>query len=681
MATTSLLFSDEATEDEPQGYDPMLEEAEGAEDVPVAPFDGLTVADYIKACRDESKQARLTREALNQINYDAEHCRQDLSAKVRGQSAEFLPKTSMALEQLSAFIKRGLVAFGNWFSVELSPNPAFAGGPLTESGIIRLMRHRLEDPGEIPVGCQDFPTTISDGIKTGGLGSLIVLKVCGQWVPTRRLSVDTRPLMGWATDPITGQSFETVVGQEENLSMIEGKVWRLVVELVRPEDYYPDPTGRGLYEIHRTRKDLHEVIAMAEEGEYDAEAVAELAGSFTDYETQRRLARETDQDTSQPPSFRKEIELLEFWGTVLDSSGNVVERNVRATLANDRFLIRRPAPNPYWHQESPFIVAPLLRVPFSVFHRALFDHAVRLNLAMNEIFNLILDGGIGAVWGVRQVKLGLVDNAEDFTDGIPQGATIFVKDEAPDGVPVMNQLPAGVVPAEALQVYQLLDREFAAATLLSDTARGQVPRKEVSATAVASADQSSSAFFDSIVAMLEQAVIQKVLRLAWLTMLQNCDDWNAEDVAGCIGPEAAKALAQMSPATRYATYAQGARFKVSGLSSMVARTREFQKITAALSLIGQSPVLLQTFMAKYSPEKLLDHILKALNLDPEDMQMTEEEKASLQQRIASLPHYQGVAQGAQGNQQSQGGTNQEPGSPVQQTQAFISQLNQPPQGL
>lgn len=681
MATTSLLFSDEATEDEPQGYDPMLEEAEGAEDVPVAPFDGLTVADYIKACRDESKQARLTREALNQINYDAEHCRQDLSAKVRGQSAEFLPKTSMALEQLSAFIKRGLVAFGNWFSVELSPNPAFAGGPLTESGIIRLMRHRLEDPGEIPVGCQDFPTTISDGIKTGGLGSLIVLKVCGQWVPTRRLSVDTRPLMGWATDPITGQSFETVVGQEENLSMIEGKVWRLVVELVRPEDYYPDPTGRGLYEIHRTRKDLHEVIAMAEEGEYDAEAVAELAGSFTDYETQRRLARETDQDTSQPPSFRKEIELLEFWGTVLDSSGNVVERNVRATLANDRFLIRRPAPNPYWHQESPFIVAPLLRVPFSVFHRALFDHAVRLNLAMNEIFNLILDGGIGAVWGVRQVKLGLVDNAEDFTDGIPQGATIFVKDEAPDGVPVMNQLPAGVVPAEALQVYQLLDREFAAATLLSDTARGQVPRKEVSATAVASADQSSSAFFDSIVAMLEQAVIQKVLRLAWLTMLQNCDDWNAEDVAGCIGPEAAKALAQMSSATRYATYAQGARFKVSGLSSMVARTREFQKITAALSLIGQSPVLLQTFMAKYSPEKLLDHILKALNLDPEDMQMTEEEKASLQQRIASLPHYQGVAQGAQGNQQSQGGTNQEPGSPVQQTQAFISQLNQPPQGL
>jgi hypothetical protein len=222
--------------------------------------------------------------------------------------------------------------------------------------------------------------------------------------------------------------------------------------------YYPDPTGRGLYEIHRTYRDLHEVIEMAESGEYEPDAVAELADSYVDYAVDRDLEHETDQPPANHPQFRKQVELLEFWGTILDSDGSVAHRNVRCTVANDRFLIRKPEPNPYWHQESPFVVAPLLRVPFSVFHKALFDHAVRLNLAQNEIFNLILDGGIGSVWGVRQVHENLIANIADFADGIPQGATLVAKPDAQQGVPVFMQTPAGVVPPEAMALPPLPTR-------------------------------------------------------------------------------------------------------------------------------------------------------------------------------------------------------------------------------
>lgn len=661
--------------------EPLESPIEAGGDTPIAPFDMMSVTSYIKMCRDESEEARQNREAHNRINYDAYHCRVDTSNKLEGQSVEFLPKTAMAIEQLAAFIKRGLLSYGNYFSVELTPDPAVVGGPLTEGGIVNLLRHRLESPSELPNGVLDFPTLIADGVKTGGLGALVVLKVGGMFETVRRLTVDTKPVTQVLMDPLTGVTFEGVVGQEEELVMREGKVWRLVVELIRPEDYYPDPTGRGLYEIHRTYKDLYEVIDMAESGEYDADAVAQLSDSFSNSEVDSDTSRETNQNIPITTDYRKQVEILEFWGTILDSSGNVVHRNCRATIANDEYVLRQPEPNPYWHQERPFVVAPLLRVPFSVFHKALFDHAVRLNLAMNELFNLIVDGAIGAVWGVREVQLDLIENAEDFSDGIPQGATIFKKAEAQQGVPVMNMTPGGVVPQEAMATFQLLDREFASASMLSDTARGMIPRKDVSATAIASVDQSTSAFFDSIIADLEASVIRPALRLSWLTMLQNADDWNAADVAGCIGPSVAKFIGEMSPARRYLTYAQGCTFKVSGLSSMVARVREFQKIMSALTAITQSPILTQVAYSKMSPEKLLFHILRCLNIDPDDMRMTEDEQATLEERMKNLPFFAQLTRGGTGGDQAQFQPEQQPGNATQQVQAQIASQNTVPQGL
>lgn len=668
--------------DEMDEGDPAMD-AEPGQDVPVAPFDTQTVCDLVRRCKQESEDARWDRDQMNKVNYDAYHGRQDLSGKVPGQSAEFVPKTSMALEQLAAFIKRGLVSFDNWFSVDLTPDPAITGEPLTSGHIEQLLKHRLTSPSEQEPGTLDFSTTIEDGVKTGALGALIVLKVCGRLVPTRRPRVAIKTVMRPVTDGITGlvsdQPFD-----EHVLEMEEGEVWRLFIELIRPEDYFPDPTGRGLYEVHRTRRDLHEVIAMAEAGQYDPEAVKALVGSYTDAEVDLEIERETDQNQVIRSDFRKEVEILEFWGTLLDSEGNAVHRNAWCAVANDQFLIRKPADNPYWHQESPFVVAPLLRVPFSVFHKALFDHAVSLNLAMNELFSLMVDGGIGSVWGVRQVKSSRVKNMDDFTNGIPNGATLDVDDDHPDGQPVFMQIPAGQVPQEAMGMYGLLDREFAAATMLSDTARGMTPRKDVSATAVASADQSAGMFFDSIVASLENNLIRRALRLAWLTMLQNADDWNAEDVMGILGPEATAYLARMSPAQRYARYAMGTRLKVSGLSTMLARTREFQKYMAAIQTFSQAPMLAQAFFNKYSPDKMVQSVLKSIMIDPTDLQMTEEEQVTLQQRMATLPQFAMTQSGRMGSGQPgmmQAGANQLPGSATQQVQASIAQQNQLPQGL
>ena len=655
-------------------------------DEPVAAYDNLSVVQAILAMFDDSEEARRHRDDMNEVNYDAAHCRQDTSNKIPGQSSEFLPKTAMAIEQFAAFIRKGLISFGDYFSVDLTPSPAIVGGPLKDGDVVKLMRHRLEDPLQIAPGCLDFPTLVGDGVKAGALAPRMIAKVCGRFVTTRRPVVKTVEEPQVQQDPLTGQSFLGSTSKE-TLEFEEGRIWRLCVELIRDEDHFPDPEGAGLFEIQRTYLDLHEVIERSEGDypEYDPEEVrllAEDATHYEDSEVEREKERQTDEPEGNTPHFRKRVEVLEFWGTLLDSDGSVAHRNVHAAIANRKYLIKRPAANPYWHQMSPFVVAPLLRVPFSVFHKALFDHAVRLNFAMNELFNLIVDAGIGAVWGVRQVKKSALENPEDFDNGVPQGSVGFIKEEFPDGEAFMQQLTTGGVPQDALATYQLLDREFSAASMMTDTAKGQTPRKDVSATAVASADQSTSLFFDSIISTLEVSFIQKVLHLAWLTMLQNCDDWNEEDIRGCIGDQAAQALQQMSPARRYVMYAQGVAFEVTGLSSMVARTRDFQKIMSVLAALGQSPILLQTFMNNASPQKLLNYLFKCLNINPDDFKMTPDELTTLQERLAEFPLFQSSASGAQGMQQSQiPGVTTEPGSPTQQVQGEISQMNQPPQGL
>src|SRR6476659_3741594 len=116
--TEDLLATDSEVQD-----DPAMDTYPG-DDMPVAPWDDLSVIQVTMAYKQESEEARHVRDRLNKINYDAANSRQDNTGKLKGQSQEFLPKTAMALEQFKAFIKRGLVAFGNWFSVELTPDPA-----------------------------------------------------------------------------------------------------------------------------------------------------------------------------------------------------------------------------------------------------------------------------------------------------------------------------------------------------------------------------------------------------------------------------------------------------------------------------------------------------------------------------------------------------------------------------
>ena len=631
--------------------------------------ESLTVIQAIHRMYTEADDAKTDRIKQNRANRDIYLGRQDFSYKQEGQSREVLPKVPVTIEQTTAFVKRGLISFGDWFSVLLDRE---LRGLIDGDQVREVLKCFFDELWERNNKTTRLINVISDAVKVGLLESLIILKVHGGMMQTRtpkfapgsRIS-DTKEELLWEDD----------------------EVWRLRIDVIRPEDYFPDPSGNGLYEIHRVERDLHEVVELAEQGVYDMEVVKQLINTSHEQPLdEKRTDRDRNQPETTPPGFRKKVLLMEFWGTLLNSDGTVAHRNVVATVANERFLIRKPEPNPFWHQESPFVVAPLIRVPFSVWHKALYDQATSLNITINELFSLMIDGAIASVWGIKQVRVEDLEDASQVSNGVPQGATLAVKSTLPHNAKVMDVVATGQVPKEAMAMYEALNREYNTSVLSNELKVGQMPPKQVLATEVVEVSQSQAVTLDGMVTDLE-AIITSLIRKSWLNILQNADDIPQYAWTSVINKQTAMMIMRASAEERYSLFASKCQFRVFGLSATMQRALDFQKMMALMQATTLNPMLMRAFMAKFSPDKALRSMMRSLNLNPDNMEMDPEEQEksgqALQETIA-LAGALGPGAGKGGGEKASGG----PSGPDGGTQpgmsgvpAQVNQLQNPTTGL
>lgn len=616
-------------------------------DQPVSKGDkaGISVISAVMEYRQQAEDAKRHRIIKNKENRDAFLSRQDWTHKQAGQSQEFLPKVAVSVEQMGSFIKKSLVQFGDWFSVDLDRSMY---GKITGQQVAAIIKPFLENLWAGNQKSTTVATVISDGVKNGLLESLIILKVHGGTHKCRKFHVEPG-------EPLLGEDGTLSMG-ETSLKMEEYDEWRLRIDLVRAEDYYPDPTGNGLYEIQTCERDLHEVIAMAEQGIYDMSAVKELIDS--DYPRpldEERQPEAMNQQQTVNPQFRKRVTLHEFWGTILNSDGTIAHQNVVCTIANDKYLIRPPEPNPFWHQESPFIAEPLIRVPWSVWHKALYDDASSLNLAINEMFNLMLDGGIAAVWGIKQIRIDDLEDPSQVAGGISQGQTLAIKSSVPMGAKVLETVTESNVPQDAMAMFQFLNQEFAQAALTTELKMGQIPGRKVLATEVVEQGNSQALTLDGIVSDLETCIIEKLLSKAWLTILQNADALPEDVLPGLIDSRAALLIMRATPPERFALFAGRTKFRCRGISTTMAKARDFQKVMGALQAISQSPLLLQAFMKKYSSDRTLDYLMRLLNVNPDNLYKDEEEQAQSDEEMRRTQMAAQLTGGAVGGNAPGGG--------------------------
>ncbi|MGH7274675.1 MAG: hypothetical protein ACREIQ_09490, partial [Nitrospiria bacterium] len=255
---------------------------------------------------------------------------------------------------------------------------------------------------------------------------------------------------------------------------------------------------------------------------------------------------------------------------------------------------------------------------------------------LNELFNLMLDGGLSSVWGIKQVRTGLLEDPKQIAGGIPQGISLAIKDETPQDMKVVETVSEGKVPQDAIAMYQIADKEFLAATLGNELRIGVLPPKQVKATEIIEAQQSSAITLDAMSADIEQELIAPTLRKAWMTLLQNADDLSSQDIVGSLGSRVALTLARMSPEERFANLVGGCSFRVHGLSATLSKVRDFQKMAALMQMAVSNPILFQAFAKRFSGDKILTHMMKSLNINPSHIEQNAEELANMQPRFQEL---------------------------------------------
>jgi hypothetical protein len=258
------------------------------------------------------------------------------------------------------------------------------------------------------------------------------------------------------------------------------------------------------------------------------------------------------------------------------------------------------------------------------------DAATRTNIAINELYNLMVDAGMMSVFGIKQIRTDWLEDDREVADGVRPGMTLRASSNCPPGAAVLQRVDEGALSGEALNMFNLMNAEHNVSAFTNDLRMGGMPSRAVKATEVVEASQTITSMFAGIARSIEVDFIEPILDRAWNVIMQNSNDLDSDEVKALLGEGKATELAAMSPEDRFAETSQGNKFKVFGVSQTLNKQKDFRKLTALLQTVGSSEVLLESFMKKFSFEKLLGEIVRSLDIEPGRIEQDEMDQIMMQ---------------------------------------------------
>lgn len=600
----------------------------------------------IDAGRSRTWQDRRPRTTKNRVNWDFYNGQQNWAHKQDSQSRIFLPDLPMFVEQVCSSIERQLTEFSDWFGIE-KVGPVALLDPNTMRRILLTKMERLYVPGDPADNSRSFQTVLADGVKQALMESEIVLKVTGQTVqrPVFHLiaKADQNPLEPSGVDPEGPASHAKYLRGQVEVSQAVQRGFKLNIEVVPFEDFYPDMSPASLWCIHEVTAHISELY---DNPDYDPAKIERLSKQAQVAEERlTKLARQGQRVEMHDPWL---VRVQEFWGDLPDpKTGRIMERNKLITKVGPE-LLRPPSRNPLWHQRKPFVRAPLFRTPNSPIHNAMMDRAVPVAEAQNEVFSLMVDSGISSVAGIKQYHPDLIQNADDLGKGMFPGFTAVMKEGVSPDAEFMKRVDEQPNLQHAGEMMARLGGALQQAMAINDVLVGQLPARQVKATEIVEAQQASNNLFESMGVRLERTVVEPALELAWMTMWQYMDDLTDVELIQIVGKERAEALMHITPEERFVLFANNVRFRATGLRQQAHNIRQFQKIQTLVQTLFTNPALAVLWNMTYSPVKVLKELMMSINLDPVKLERDDEDRDLL--NPALMGPNPGVAPTAGGGQ-------------------------------
>jgi hypothetical protein len=576
--------------------------------------DQATIVQALTGYKHEAEENRKggmnPRDAKWGENLDLYWGRYNFQNKASWQAKEVMPEVSSYVDRFAAAMKEALIANPDGFySVE---DPADSERDMTR-GIKRMTDVWLTTVGRNQTGTPiDFTAVFEEQMKVGALMAMSSVVLWKDDVPDGRVAIET----------------------------------------VDPRNVWLDHTYRDLYRIRRTEIDKRDLLKMVDaktrSGKqlYNLNSLAEMLTAINTDDIARATA--LSGTGANVASTRTPIVLDEYRASVVAPDGRLLADDALMIVGNDKYLLRGPEANPFWHGKDWLVFAPMVTVPLSVYGRSYMEDFGSIAKTFNELTNLILDATKTASVNAFVLVPSMLLNPAQANTGVWPNKTFLLEDGyRPEDF--AKEIQMGSVDQGAFQVWQALKNELSEAAGINEIGLGQfAPKGRTSATEINATSQNSSALIRSVSQTVESRYLNPTLDLVWKTGLQHA---KAEDrmLANAAGP----ALYQELLARRREIIKRPISFQAKGISSLLKKSAMLQSLLQMIQIISANPQLAAAFMQVVDMGKLVDLLFMLSNVDPKMMQLTEREKL-MQQITAGLQQQAGGATPTPGAQAEMG---------------------------
>jgi len=493
-----------------------------------------------------------------------------------------LPKIWVGVERIAGTVRRALIKGDDWFKVE--PRVIRTPDDVMYAQVAqKLLQWWL-------MKSADLVTNLTDCFKSSLLSSLLCMLI--DMAQRKRVVVSPNS----ANPRLPGNKII-------NEMMLETKS-------INPENVYIDASGRGRFLIVEEFIDKSDLQQISGKGQWK-NIDAAMADGDSGVGSVEGSAIEGRAETGT----RKEARLTYYWGDLWNSSGELIGESVMVILYNRKYVIFGVEDIPYWDAEPPVVVEPFIRVPFSVYHMPFFAPSAPIVTAMQEILNLIIDGGMLSSLPNLVMDTSRID-ARQADDGIYPlkiwKAEGGFKTDSPGIAPVN----LGGIRPEAIQVLYLLEQGYGEFSSMTEFEAGLPSRRSRSTVGERQLSlQQTEGFTTDLISSVEDRFMVKILQKAWNRIIQF-----QPDVPGEIAPNIESILGKEHAATwekirsnDYSAFGLDYVFKVFGISRYLTNMQRAETIMGVIRIMSRSPEMM--YLVQSTMPKLMAELFMCLDID------------------------------------------------------------------
>jgi len=389
-------------------------------------------------------------------------------------------------------------------------------------------------------------------------------------------------------------------------------VRRMCFENPMPTDIWLDPSGKNRFliqKITRYPSDLWPLTKplYAEDGTllrkavYDAKYVQRVKPGMRDDQRAiegARIRRDVDSPYGNR-GYDQSVDLYEFWGDFPDpDTGTILFQNVVATFAYLNICLRYPERNPFLHITPPFIITQSKLLPHQVYGYGLLHQNRKLQDALNEQANVMLDKAMLQVPTLEYDPSASKDPTMNTSRPKFAPGKMWPRKPGPDKkifYPTEGFQP--IQPMDMAMLDRIVNWYQISSTVPEFATGNQLSNNRKTAEEAQIRAQAAQQNFNDAAVHLQDQAIGPMLKMIYLTMLQYEDQYDDVDLERAFGDDQEalgfiQQMKSMTPAERWRVGYLDAEFKAVGITNEITRqkrlqeTGDFMRITSADTLLG-----------------------------------------------------------------------------------------------